>query len=452
MRRDLFRRLDGGLFALLLLIGAGALGFLGTHYRHTADWTAGGRASLSAQSRAVLGKLTGPVEIVSYANPQGDLRQTIAAFVQRYQQVKPDLSLRFVDPEQDPAKMRQLGITVNGALIVHYRGREERLDELSEDSLTNALERLTRSGEHLVAFVTGDGERLADGKGNSDLGTFMAQLEQRGMRAVPLNFSQVTAVPQGTDLVVLASPALPLPTGAVKALTDYLAGGGNLLWLTEPNPADPALKPLADALGIRVLPGVLVDGAGAALGLKDPRMIAVGAYPPQAITRGFALTTLFPQAAALAEADGSQWKIQPLLRSGPQSWTELQPIDDAHPSTIRYDAASGELKGPLDFGFALSRLSPTPDKTQQRVVAIGDGDFLSNSFLGNGGNRALGERIFDWLLGDDVLVDLPPRGAPDRTLTLSQGGLDTLSIGFIAGVPLLLLVIGGLVAWRRRRR
>ncbi|TAM27306.1 MAG: ABC transporter, partial [Rhodanobacter sp.] len=185
MRNDLFRRLDGWLFALLLLIGVGALGFLGTHYQHTADWTAGGRASLSAESRAVLGKLKGPVEIVSYANPQGDLRQTIAAFVQRYQLAKPDLTLRFVDPEQDPAKMRQLGITVNGALIVHYHGREERLDELSEDSLTNALERLTRSGEHLVAFVTGDGERLADGKGNTDLGTFMGQLEQRGMRAVP---------------------------------------------------------------------------------------------------------------------------------------------------------------------------------------------------------------------------------------------------------------------------
>ncbi|SFK60392.1 GldG family protein [Rhodanobacter glycinis] len=452
MRNDLFRRLDGWLFALLLLIGVGALGFLGTHYQHTADWTAGGRASLSAESRAVLGKLKGPVEIVSYANPQGDLRQTIAAFVQRYQLAKPDLTLRFVDPEQDPAKMRQLGITVNGALIVHYHGREERLDELSEDSLTNALERLTRSGEHLVAFVTGDGERLADGKGNTDLGTFMGQLEQRGMRAVPLNFSQVTAVPQGTSLVVLASPALPLPGGAVKALTDYLANGGNLLWLTEPNSADPTLKPLADALGIHVLPGVLVDGAGAALGLKDPRMIAVGLYPPQAITRGFALTTLFPQVAALAETSDSQWKIQPLLRSGPQSWTELKPIDDAHPSTIRYDAASGDLKGPLDFGFSMSRLSPNPDKTQQRAVVIGDGDFLSNTFLGNGGNRALGERIFDWLLGDDVLVDLPPRGAPDRVLNVSQTGLDALSIGCIVGVPLLLLVIGGLVAWRRRRR
>ena len=450
--RALFRRLDGWLFALALLLGAGALGYLSTRYDHVSDWTRGGRASLSEPSHAVLAKLDGPVEIVSYANPQGDLRQTVAGFLQRYRQLKPDLHLRFVDPAQDPAAMRELGITVDGALIVHYQGREQRLDELSERSLTNALERLARGGERLVAFVTGDGERRADGVANADLGSFMAPLESRGMRALPLNFAQVTAVPQHTDLVVLAGPTLPLPAGAVKALTDYLAGGGNLLWLTEPGNQDLGLQSLADALGVRVLPGVLVDGGGAVLGLKDPRLLALGDYPAHAITRGLTLTTLFPQVAALAQVNRSGWAVAPFLRSGGQSWTEFQPIANDSSSTIRHDADAGELKGPLDFGLALSRLSPSPDKGEQRAVVIGDGDFLSNTFLGNGGNRALGEHLVDWLLGDDALVDLPPRGAPDRLLQISQGELNALSLGFLVVLPLLLLAIGALIVWRRRRR
>ncbi|SFR93430.1 ABC-type uncharacterized transport system involved in gliding motility, auxiliary component [Dyella sp. OK004] len=446
-----FKRLDGWLFALALLVGAGAIGYLTARHDHVADWTHDGRASLSPESQAVLATLAGPVEIVSYANPQGDLRQTVSSFIERYRRVKPDLSLRFVDPQQDPAAMRELGITVDGALILHYQKREQRLDELSERSLTNALERLARSGERLVAFVSGDGERRADGKANADLGTFMTQLEARGMRAVPLVFSQVTAVPQHTDLVVLASPTLALPPGAVKALTDYVANGGNLLWLTEPANDDLGLQPLADALGVRVLPGVLVDGQGAALGLQDPRMIALGGYPGHAITRGFNLTTLFPQVSALAQVNRSGWEVNAFLRSGPQSWTEFQSIDNAHASDIRYNADAGELKGPLDFGFALTRLSPSPDKGEQRVVVIGDGDFLSNTFLGNGGNRALGERIFDWLLGDDALVNLPPRGAPDRMLQISQGQLNAVSLSFLIGLPLLLLIIGGVIVWRRRR-
>ena len=113
---------------------------------------------------------------------------------------------------------------------------------------------------------------------------------------------------------------------------------------------------------------------------------------------------------------------------------------------------TGELKGPLDFGFALNRLSPSPAKSEQRAVVIGDGDFISNTYVGNGGNRALGERIVDWLLGDDVLVDLPTRGAPDRVISLSQDGLNALTFGFLIALPALLLGLGAGIAWRRRRR
>jgi len=451
--RDLFRRLDGWLFAILLIVSVAALGYLSASYTLQADWTANGRISLPAASRAVLARMRGPVDIVSYASPQGHLRQAVSDFVQRYQRVKPDISLRFVDPQLDPAKMRELGITIDGQLIIHYENHEQPLDDVSTDApITNALERLLRGNDRIVAFVTGDGERHADGKANADLGTFVNQLEATGLRAVPLNFSEVSAVPRHTDLVVLASPMLPLPAASVQALVNYVQNGGNLLWLTDPANQDMGLAPLAGALGVKVLPGVLVDGSGAALGLHDPRLITLGSYPIQQITSGFTLTTLFPQVSALARTDDRQWAATAFLRSGPQSWTEFKPIDNSKPSDIRFDPDAGELKGPLDFGFALSRLSPSPDKSEQRAVVIGDGDFLSNTFLGNGGNRALGERIFDWLLGDDKLVNLPPRGAPDRLLEISQGQLNGLSFGFLIGLPLLLLLSGGLIVWRRRRR
>ena len=447
----LARRLDGWLFALLLLAAAGALGYLGTRYAHVADWTANSRLSLSPQSRAVLAKLDGPVEIVSYANPQGDLRGEVAGFLARYERAKPDLTLRFVDPQQDPARMRELGISVDGELILHYRGHQQQLTELSEGSVTNALQRLIRGGDRIVAFVTGDGERLPSGRGDADMGMLMGQLAQSGLRAVPLSFAQAGAVPQGTDLVVLASPTSDLPAGATQALVNYVQDGGNLLWLRDPANDDLGLKPLGDALGVQVLPGVLVDGAGSALGLDDPRLLAVAQYPPNPITLGFQLATRFPQVAALARTGAGGWTATPLLRSSAQSWTEFHPIDNAHPSALRYDAAAGEFKGPLDFGFALARLSPSPDKREQRAVMVGDGDFLSNAYLGQGGNRALGERIFNWLLGDDALVDLPRDSVPDRVLRIGQGELDAATIGFMAGLPLLLLIAGGLIAWRRRR-
>lgn len=436
----IIRRLSGWLFAVLVLVGACAIGFLTARHDYVADWTYGSRISMAPETRAVLAKLDGPLDIVSYANPQGDLRQTVAAALQRYQQAKPDIHLSFVDPQKDPAAMRSLGITVDGELILRYRDREQRLDVLSERSITNALERLVRGNDRIVAFVTGDGERRADGVANADLGTFVSQLEQSGMRAVPLNFSQNAAVPQQTDLVVLASPQAAMSPAASKALVDYLATGGNLLWLADPGNQDPGLQLLADALGIRVLPGELVDTSSTLAGTKDPHMITLGDYPPNPITRGFVLTTLFPEVAPLAEVRKTEWQVTPFLRSSPQVFVQTMggPSNDV-------------LKGPLDFGFSLSRLSPSPAKAEQRVAVIGNGDFLSNSYLGNGGNRGLGERIFDWLLGDDQLINMPSRGAPDRTLTISQAELSILSIAYILAIPVLLLIVGGVIAWRRRR-
>lgn len=448
-------RWGGWLFTALCVIAAGCLGYLTASHPVVADWSAGARASLPPQVRVLLEKMHGPVQIVSYASPGGNKRSYIATVIGRYRQVKPDLSLKFVDPLKDPAEMRSLGITSDGEMIIHYRGHKQQipLSPSLESDLSNMFERLARGGERIVAFVTGDGERNPSGRGNTDLGAFVGQLEQRGVRAVPLNFAQVPSVPQNTDLVVLASPASTLAPGAVKALVDYLQVGGNLLWLTDPGSGEQGLQPLSQALSVQVLPGMLFDEQGAAL--KDgsyPRTVAVGLYPAQAITRGFQMATQFQQVAALAQVSSAQWAVASFLRSSAQSWNERQPIDAAHPSTIQFDAASGDLKGPLNFGFALTRLSPDPQKNQQRAVVIGDGDFLSNAFLGNGGNRALGERIFDWLLGDDALINMPARGAPDPILRLSQGAFNAITGVFLIALPLLLLIFGLGLAWRRRRR
>jgi gliding motility-associatede transport system auxiliary component len=446
------RRLGSLLYIALLLVIAACLAVLSTRFAFETDWSAGARASISPQSRAILAQLKGPLDVVSYARPAGNLREQISTFLARYRRFKPDLQLSFVDPDLDPGALRKAGIETDGEIVLHWKGREQRVLQLDEQHFSDALARLTRSREQLVAFVTGDGERNANGQANADLGDFVTQLASRGVRALPLNLAQAAQVPGNADLVVLASPQAALAPGAVHALVDWVAGGGNLLWLTEPGDDDLNLAPLAQALGIKRLPGVLVDGQGAAFGLGDPRMVVTTLYPPQAITRGFSTNVLFPQAVALAATAGAPWKAEPLLESSAQSWNQIAPVDAQQASTIRYDAASGELRGPLDFGYALSRLSPSPDKGEQRVVVIGDGDFISNTYLANGGNLAFGERLFDWLLGDDALAAVPQRGAPDRVLKPTTAELEGVTFGYLIGLPLVLILAGITITWRRRRR
>jgi ABC-type uncharacterized transport system involved in gliding motility auxiliary subunit len=445
-------RFATAIFVALVLVAAIAVAFLSTRFAFESDWSHANGASVGGATKTLLKTLDAPVDVVSYASRQNGLRAVIADFVERYRRAKPDVTLRFVDPDTDPEAMRAAGVSVDGELDIRYKDRSERLKVLSETEFSNALLRLSRTRERIVAFLEGDGERQPTGKANADLGQFVAALASRGVRAVPLPLANTGKVPENADLVVVANPRVALAPAVVAELVDYVDRGGNLLWLTEPD-ENAGLDALAAALSIRTLPGTVVDASGSAFGLGDPSFVALSAYPPHVITHGFSLTTLLPQPAALAQLADTKWDSKPLLRSSAKSWNETGHIPKAGESadTIKQDADLGEIAGPLDLAFALSRLSPRPDKREQRVVVVGDGDFLSNSFLGNGGNRELGQRVFDWLLGDDDQIAVPDKAAPDRALALTQAGLGVLSIGFLVVLPLLLAASGLAIAWRRRR-
>ncbi len=443
----------GNLLHVVLLLAIVLLaGFLSTRHRFTVDLTHAQRSSLSEASLRLLATLDGPVEVVSYARREGELRTTIARFFDRYRRAKPDLALTFVDPDEDPGAARAAGVQVDGEMDLRYAGRSERLKVLAEGDVSSALLRLSRDRARIATFLEGEGERRPDGMANADLGQFNTTLHERGIRAVNLSLASTPRVPDNVDLLVIANPRVALQPQHVAELVDYVERGGNLLWLLEPGESV-GLDALAEALSLQLLPGVVVDGTSSSFGIGDPSFVAVNRYPEHALTKGFELATLFPQPVALAQRIPSRWAFAALLKSSTQSWNEVGhiPKPGEADGNVRFDGTDGETAGPLDLGVALTRLSPKPGGRDQRVVVIGDGDFLSNSFLGNAGNREFGARVFDWLLADDALVDVPERAAPDRHLALSDLALAAISVGFLVVLPLL-LAITGLVTWRVRRR
>ena len=433
-------------FVVLLLAAASLAVWLSFRVGFRSDWSFAQRGSLTSATRDTLAQFQGPVEVVSYARDEPALREAVSSFVARYQQLKPDLALRFVNPDADPAAMRSRAITIDGELEIGYAGRHERLTHLSERAFSGALSRLLRPHARVIAFVAGHGERKPSGERNADLGRFAAALAEQGARALELDLAHAAQIPENTDLLVLASPDHPLADAEQQILVDYLDRGGALLWLTEPG-GDATAASLAKALGVSVLAGTLVDAAAQGLGIGDPSFLAPSEYPKHAATDGFALTMLLPQAAALAARNGGEFAAAPLLRSSARSWNETGKIE----ADIKYDAGTAEIPGPLDYGLALTRLSPSPARAEQRVAVIGDGDFLSDRYIGNGGNRDFGLRLVNWLIGDESLVDIRPAEAPDRELALGPRALAALGFGSLFGVPLALLAMGAWLAARRRR-
>lgn len=460
MRIDLSQRrrlwLQNRLFSLLFVSAIGLLAWLSVRYTVQSDWSAGARNTLSPAGQTLLAHLHEPIRITAYARDNPALRDAVTRLIGRYQRHHPQLTLNFVNPDWLPDRVRELGITLDGELYVEYRGRGVKVRQLNEQALTQALQRLSRQQEPIIRFLDGHGERKPLGIANADLGTFSRELEQIGIQVRSFNPAVEAQVPAATAALVIAGPQMPLPPGEVEAVLAYVKRGGALLWLLEPD--DPSgLQALAATLGVTVLPGMVVDADAPTLGIKNPAFIPIADYGPHRITESLRSPLLLPQAAALEVQPATGWTANILLESQSRSWTETDPMNANE--TLRFDPGGVERAGPLTVGVALSRPRPdtpvagdAPTADEQRIVVIGDGDFLSNTYLGNGANLELGLNIIHWLTSDETPILVPPRTVPDPNLNLSETALAWISAVFLIGMPGLLLLSGGLIVWRRRRR
>lgn len=448
-RRQL--QLQNLVFVVALLAFIGLLAWLSTRYSLQADWTSSGRNTLSIDSRQLLDQMPGPVHISAFARDSGGIRSHISDLVDRYQRYKADIKLQFINPDADPERVRELGITMEGELLVAYQGRSEKVQSLGEQALTNSLLRIARQNQRLVAFLSGHGERNPLGEANHDFGNFGAFLQKKGIELDTLNLGETARIPGDINLLVIADPATRLLAGEVRLIRRYLNDGGNLLWLVEPGDLA-GLEPLAEALGIEVLPGTIVDATTQLFGIDNPAFALIPDYPIHPVTRDITSLSLFPQAAALEVSAPEDWQAEPVLTTLNRAWTEIGPMD----GSVRFDEDSDERLGPLDIGFAFTRSRPGGQDeetgTEQRVVVIGDNDFLSNSFLGNGGNIDLGLKLLNWLNHDDKLITIAARTAGDSNLELSKVDQIVIGFGFLFAVPLILLGSGLAIWWKRRNR
>jgi ABC-type uncharacterized transport system involved in gliding motility auxiliary subunit len=427
--------------ALLCLIGA--LAWLSSRYSAELDVTRNNSNSLSQASQKLLESLPGEIRLIAYIKKDQGLRSQIAQLVDRYKRHKADLTLTFIDPDSQPEKTRELNIDATGAVIVDYQGRTEKLNFIDESSLTNALLQLANAEERWVTFLTGHGERAPDGIANFDLGQFGKELDRRKIRAQTLNLAIMPDIPGNSALLVLSAPAVPMLAGETELLKRYIQQGGNLLLLTDPG--NHHLDALLQTLGLRQLPGTLVDSSSKLYGINDPSFVLTSSYSSHPISQGFQTMTLYPVTAALAIGEETDFKPEELLKSAAQSWTETGPIA----GKILFDADGGEKQGPIAFAYALTR--NLDKKKQQRIVVAGDGDFLSNAYLGNVGNLDIGLRMINWLIHDDRFINIPAKIATDKSLQLSQTGVAVIGFGFLVIIPLLLMGTGFYI-WRKRKR
>ena len=180
-----------------------------------------------------------------------------------------------------------------------------------------------------------------------------------------------------------------------------------------------------------VKPGLTVDCVMTA-GLRRPAVQAPTSEPtkPGAVNKG---------CSAVSQRD----VCSTLIQVAPRGWVEVGKLEGA----VVYDK-DRDFPGPVNIATAFER---TIGDRQQRAVVVGNAGFLSNTFLGNGGNLDLGVNMVNWLSGDDRLITIQPRPAPDSNLEIQPYVLYFIAFTLLLALPLAFTITGAVIWWRRRK-
>ncbi len=432
------------LLTLVLLLFIAFFAWLTQRYSVQYDLTDNSSQTLSSASQVILSQVSGEVSITVYTH-EPTLQHQVEKLLQQYLRFKENIKITFLDPNLQAETARSLNINAQGAVVVEYMGRTKVLDFFNEASLSNALLQLSHTEQRWIGFLSGHGERSVFGRNNADLGMFTSQLESHHVKTQVINLAKISVIPEEIALLVIASPTTMLLPVEINVISDYIDKGGNLLLLAEPE--NRSLVSLELMLGIQRLPGTLIDISSGLYGVDNPSFILISEYSNHAATYNFESLSIFPMTAAFSIIDEEgQFQVKTLFSSTENAWTETGDLTQ----NPQFDADSDEQQGVLPIALALTRTF-SDQKSQQRIIVMGDSDWLSNAFLGHVGNAELGLRIVNWLTHDDQFIEIPLKRPLGQSLNLTATHITLIASLFLAVIPFTFVLIGFFI-WHRRKK
>ncbi len=455
-------RIQNSIFYILFVVIIGLLGYLSKTYHKSFDITQNQRNSLHQTTQDLLKKITKPIKLIAYVPDDAVVHSSLKELIEKYRKHNKAIQLEFVNPDLDPIRAKQDGIEYSGQLLIKLGDKSEAVSSVDEQTMINVLQRLSREEARLVIFLEGHNEASPLEEKSNGISKLATVLEKKGFLLQPHNILRTQSIPESASFVIIAAPKKDFLEAEVKIISDYLKRGGNLLWLHEPVDLH-GLDDIEQQLGVELQQGTLLDANQALqemLGIKHPAAIAVIDYGQSELTKDLSAHTLFPFATSInkdQEIKDSGWKYQPILSTLVTSWLESGDIQ----GNVKFDD-DADKPGPLDIGMIVTREIPESDatennsvdkpekkNTEQRVVVLGDSDFMRNSYIGQGSNLDFASNIFNWLSTDDDLLSIKASISPGNSLSLSNAGRVALASLWL-GLPLMLLVLG-VFRWMRRR-
>ncbi len=374
---------------------------------------------------------------------------------------------RYMPPEEI---RKQIDLSKEGyrlVMKVDYKGKSTFLRTFNDSEfwpgemqVSAAFKRLLQDTMPLVVYTMGNLERNIYKLGEREYSSHSREIGNR-MSLINLGFDTDTVnldtqdVPAGTDILVLADPKTTLSETKQEKIRQYIDAGGNAMILGEPGKQQ-MLNPLLQPMGLKMMNGTLVQLSQHEM----PHMVTpyVTLTAAEMAEEKFLLDlkeskgkdtfkVLTPGVAPLTYSDTGNWNIKPvLLTSAGKAWLKMGPLvtDSAAPV---FSPQEGDIRmNSFPIGVQLIRKI---NNKEQRLIAFGDADFMSNL---RGGGSFLARGAFSWMDYNNFPIYAPKPAPIDDLLKIGKVPAKTMEYIYIWILPALILIIATVLLIRRKRQ
>jgi ABC-type uncharacterized transport system involved in gliding motility auxiliary subunit len=492
---------------LSVLVILGLINFLGIRYHLRLDLTDTQLFTLSPQSRELVSNLPETMKVWLFTKEKNSQDQEL---LDNYHRQSNKFKFEYVDPELKPGLVDRFGVKDYGEVYLEFQTKRQLVQRISEDErlseikLTNRLQQMINPKTAKVYFLQGHSEHPLSGSKGA-ISKAIQGLIDKNFTISTLNLAERPQVPNDADVVIVAGPQKELLTGEVTTLQNYLNRGGNLLLMIDPN-TNPKIDTLLKEWGVRLDNRLVIDNSGESLQL-GPATILVTEYGQHPITQDFANNiSVYPLTRPLEIDPVSGVESMVLLKTKPypNSWAE----SDQKSEKLEFNEDK-DLKGPLTLGVALTRkllnsptaipnpiptaqnsptaipnpiptaqnsptaipnpiptaqnspttipnpipttrTSPTTAK-ESRLVVFGNSNFATDSLFEQQLNGDVFLNTVSWLSQqDEKLLSIRPKEPKNRRIIISNLEANLLTISAVILLPLLGLLTGFIIWWKRR--
>jgi len=426
--------------------------FLANRYNKTYDATSNKRYSLSDQTKKIAHDLKQDITIQYFDKPSG--YQAGKDLLDRYALLSPKIHVQYIDVYKNPQLARADNISREGEAVVSNGMKKEEAKTFDEEGLTGAIIRTLKGGERTVCVVAGSGEHRLEDTTTDGLSEFQTAVQKDNYKVKSINLLEKAEVPSDCTTLVISGPSGDYVQPAVDAIKKYVEGGGRALIMLDPPLKvgrreigdNDALLNLLSSWGVTADKDLILDEniLGQLYGL-GPEVPVISSYESHPIVSELANSqTAFPVSRSLDTKNGDKTTVTKLFSTSKNSFATTT-LDARE---IRIDP-NKDKHGPFALAAA-GTYSTGKENSQGRFVVVGNSRWAANNFLRFNGNKNLLLNMLNWLSSDEDLISIRPKEPEDRRISLTRAQFLMLRTVSQFMLPLIVIVGGVMVWWKRR--